>query len=285
MSSRSASRTKKIQQPIDTSKYDGYSLTDLRKKREEEVNDLNFEEVNIIDEAIRKCNTSIVIKSFTCFLIKKSLSEIIDDCFKRFDQNCQKIEETSAAKESVIRKASNDYFQQVKERHIQDHADLETSRQLNLIRASERPSAKNNEMKNIAKNLARSGVIDAAISAREEAKMSLEQEIIERKNDVNSRFERALGNLIKKQVNDLITMQNNLEKQLHSNEISKEKEITVIKQALKGSITNAMRRAISEGCNRLSKKDERPELTTQITNFVQQKLEDENRVALFQGLD
>lgn len=283
MSSRSASRTKKIQQPIDTSKYDGYSLTDLRKKREEEVNDLNFEEVNIIDEAIRKCNTSN--KDSVVESIKKSLSEIIDDCFKRFDQNCQKIEETSAAKESVIRKASNDYFQQVKERHIQDHADLETSRQLNLIRASERPSAKNNEMKNIAKNLARSGVIDAAISAREEAKMSLEQEIIERKNDVNSRFERALGNLIKKQVNDLITMQNNLEKQLHSNEISKEKEITVIKQALKGSITNAMRRAISEGCNRLSKKDERPELTTQITNFVQQKLEDENRVALFQGLD
>lgn len=283
MSSRAASRTKKIQQPIDTSKYDNYSLTDLRKKREEEVNELNFEEVNIIDEAIRKCNTSN--KDSVVESIKKSLSEIIDECFKRFDQNCQSIEEKSASKEGDLRRASNDYFQQVKERHIQEHADLETSRQLNLIRASNRPSAKNNEMKNIAKNLARSGVIDAAISAREEAKMSLEQEIIERKADVNRRFEKSLENLIKKQVNDLETMQNNLNKQLHSNEISKEKEMTVLKQALKGSITNAMRRAISEGCNRLSKKDERPDLTAQITNFVQQKLEDENRVALFQGLE
>ncbi|KAK8900165.1 hypothetical protein M9Y10_002488 [Tritrichomonas musculus] len=283
MTSRSSLKTKKIQQPIDTSKYDSYNLTELRKLREEEVNNLNFEEVNVIDEAIRKCNTSN--KDTVVEAIKKSLSEIIDDCFKRYEQNCQAIENDSAAKEAVIRRASNDYFQQVKERHIQDHADLETSRQLNLIRAAERPSAKNYEMKNIAKNLARSGVIDAAISAREEAKMSLEQEIILRKYDINARFEKALENLTRKQVHDLVTMQNNLSKQLQSNEKSKEKEITLLKQALKGSITNAMRRAISEGCNKLSKKDERPDLTAQITNFVQQKLEDENRVSVFQGLE
>ncbi|OHT03050.1 hypothetical protein TRFO_29603 [Tritrichomonas foetus] len=278
-----SSKTKRVQPVIDTSKYDGLTLIELRQRREKEVNDLNFEEVAVIDEAIKNYNVDNTAKVVE--KVEQSLATDIDSAFARFDQACQEIENRTNENEQRIRTNTNSNFQIVKERHVQELADLETERQLDVIRSKERPSAKNNEMKNIAKNLARSGVIDAAITTREEAKISLEQELAFREYDINLRYEKILGHCVKRQSLELETMQNNFQKLIQNNENAKNKDILLQRQTLKGYITNAMRRAITEGCNELSRKDKRPELSQQITDFVQQKLVNDDRVSVFQGLD
>lgn len=279
------SKSKKAPQPqvIDTSKYDNYSLQDLRSLREKLIDNLEFEEVGIIDEAIKKFNISN--KDETIEKLKNELTTKINEALQRFDESSQDIESASVEKEKKTRISYNDYFQQVKERHLREQADLETERQLNLIRARERSSAKNNEMKSIAKTHARTGNIDQAISTREMAKESLVKEISLREEDINKSYETFLDTLNRKQINELATMVNNLEKQLQNHEKQRDKDLLLQRQTLKATITNLMRRAVTEGCNQLYRKDERPDLTNQITAFVEKKLTDEDRLAIFQGLE
>ena len=276
-------KAKKQAQPVDISKYESYNLVELRQLREKEVNDMNFEEVAVIDEAIKNYNFDNMNKILE--KVENALVSDIDQAFSRFDQTVADIEKRTSENKEKLRINTNENFQLLKEKHVQELADLETERQLDLIRARERPSARNNEMKSIAKNLARSGVIDAAISTREEAKMSLEHEIQMRHTEINMRFEKIFGHYFKRIINELQTMQNNFDKQLQNYENTKNKDILLQKQTLKGYITGAMRRAISEGCNSLSRKDKRPEFSQQITDFVQQKLVNDNRASVFQGLE
>ena len=125
--------------------YSNMDLIELRKERENQVNKLAFEEVAIIDEAIKNYhedNTEKIIEEET-----KKLSATIDVLFSRYGTAIEAANKEAEEKKDKYRGKSEENLKQMKERHQQKKSELEDKKTYRIHRAEERPSAKDKELK------------------------------------------------------------------------------------------------------------------------------------------
>ncbi|KAK8854101.1 hypothetical protein M9Y10_016651 [Tritrichomonas musculus] len=253
-------------------KYSTMTIAELRKEREVQVNELAFEEVALIDEAINNLhldNTEKVISEET-----QKLSEVIDVLFKRYDSSVNMVKEKYDKNEDKYRTQSMENIERMKERHNQKLAELETKKSQRLQRAEERRSVKDQELKEKAKNLARQGEIDEAIQYRTESEIMKELEIQARKKDIDCRFERMMNNLNTKQENNMRIIEDSFSSTLDRIQTEKEEELKTTNQALKININYALQKAIYSGTRNV-KRDKRVDFVQRMNGFVQSKIEGE----------
>lgn len=253
-------------------KYSTMTIAELRKEREVQVNELAFEEVALIDEAINNLhldNTEKVISEET-----QKLSEVIDVLFKRYDSSVNMVKEKYDKNEDKCRTQSMENIERMKERHNQKLAELETKKSQRLQRAEERRSVKDQELKEKAKNLARQGEIDEAIQYRTESEIMKELEIQARKKDIDCRFERMMNNLNTKQENNMRIIEDSFSSTLDRIQTEKEEELKTTNQALKININYALQKAIYSGTRNV-KRDKRVDFVQRMNGFVQSKIEGE----------
>lgn len=274
MSITSATDIQEVQatEPQVNNKYSTMTIAELRKEREVQVNELAFEEVALIDEAINNLhldNTEKVISEET-----QKLSEVIDVLFQRYDSSVNMVKEKYDKNEDKYRAQSMENIERMKERHNQKLTELETKKSQRLQRAEERRSVKDQELKEKAKNLARQGEIDEAIQYRTESEIMKELEIQARKKDIDCRFERMMNNLNTKQENNMRIIEDSFSSTLDRIQTEKEEELKTTNQALKININYALQKAIYSGTRNV-KRDKRVDFVQRMNGFVQSKIEGE----------
>lgn len=274
MSITSATDIQEVQatEPQVNNKYSTMTIAELRKEREVQVNELAFEEVALIDEAINNLhldNTEKVISEET-----QKLSEVIDVLFQRYDSSVNMVKEKYDKNEDKYRTQSMENIERMKERHNQKLTELETKKSQRLQRAEERRSVKDQELKEKAKNLARQGEIDEAIQYRTESEIMKELEIQARKKDIDCRFERMMNNLNTKQENNMRIIEDSFSSTLDRIQTEKEEELKTTNQALKININYALQKAIYSGTRNV-KRDKRVDFVQRMNGFVQSKIEGE----------
>lgn len=253
-------------------KYSTMTLAELRKEREVQVNKLAFEEVAIIDEAIRNYhqdNTEKIITEET-----KKLSEVIDVLFERYGNSINNVKEKADKNENKHRAQSNENLERMRERHNQKKVELESKKTKKMLRAEERPSAKDMELKAKAKNLARQGEIDEAIQYRTESEQVKELEIQARKEEINSHYEKVFSTLDSKQESNARIINDNFSTALDRIQSAKEEEMRTTNQVLRANITSALQKAIYSGTRNV-KREKRVDFIQRINGFVQNKIETE----------
>lgn len=286
--SEASSRTQEVEKEIEeeqkeikddkeegVNKYKNMDLIELRKKREEQVNLLAFEEVAIIDEAIQNYhqdNTEKVIEEET-----KKLSNIIDELFERYGSAINEVNKEAEEKTNKTRGKSEETLKQMKERHEQKKKELEDKKTHRIQRAEERRSVKDKELKEKAKNLARQGEITEAIQYRTESEQMKEQEINARKNEINNRFEIMMNTIRTQEENNTKIIEDNFNSAFDKIQVRKEEAITAQSQVLRGNLTNALQKAIYSG-TRSVKREKRVDFIQRINGFVQNKIETEKQV-------
>lgn len=256
-------------------KYSNMTLAELRKEREFQVQQLAFEEVAIIDEAIRNLhedNTEKIINEET-----QKLSEIINVLFQRYDNTINCVKEKADESENKCRTQSIDYIERMKERHNQKKSELETKKSFSMQRAEERRSVKDQELKEKAKNLARQGEIEEAIQYRTESEQMKELEIQARKNDINCRFERMMNNLNSQQETNLRIIEDSYTHAIDRIQTEKEELLKTTNQALRINIAYALQKSIHSGTKNI-KKEKRVDFIQRINGFVQNKIETEQSI-------
>ena len=286
--SEASSRTQEVEKEIEeeqkeikddkeegVNKYKNMDLIELRKKREEQVNLLAFEEVAIIDEAIQNYhqdNTEKIIEEET-----KKLSTIIDELFERYGSAINEVNKEAEEKTNKTRGKSEETLKQMKERHEQKKKELEDKKTHRIQRAEERRSVKDKELKEKAKNLARQGEITEAIQYRTESEQMKEQEINARKNEINNRFEIMMNTIRTQEENNTKIIEDNFNSAFDKIQVRKEEAITAQSQVLRGNLTNALQKAIYSG-TRSVKREKRVDFIQRINGFVQNKIETEKQV-------
>lgn len=255
--------------------YSNMDLIELRKERENQVNKLAFEEVAIIDEAIKNYhedNTEKIIEEET-----KKLSATIDVLFSRYGTAIEAANKEAEEKKDKYRGKSEENLKQMKERHQQKKSELEDKKTYRIHRAEERPSAKDKELKEKAKNLARQGEIEEAIQYRTESEQMKEQEIETRKNEINQRFEKMMNVIQNREENNARIIEESFSTAVEQIQSRKEEAITAQAQALRANLTSALQKAIYSG-TRSVKREKRVDFIQRINGFVQNKIETEKQV-------
>lgn len=278
-SSRSSNVVKEIKkeeiEEVKDNKYSTLSLLELRKAREEKVNSLEFEEVAIIDEAIQNYhqdNTEKIIEEET-----KKLSIVIDELFERYGSAINNVNSHAEEKTTKYRGKSEENLKQMKERQEQKLNELENKKTYRMQRAEERPSAKDKELKEKAKNLARQGEIEEAIQYRTESEQMKEQEILARKNEINNRFEKMMNTIKAQEESNTRIIEDSFSTAVDQIQSRKEEAINAQNQALRANLTNALQKAIYSG-TRSVKREKRVDFIQRINGFVQNKIETEKQV-------
>lgn len=255
--------------------YSNMDLIELRKERENQVNKLAFEEVAVIDEAIKNYhedNTEKIIEEET-----KKLSATIDVLFSRYGTAIEAANKEAEEKKDKYRGKSEENLKQMKERHQQKKSELEDKKTYRILRAEERPSAKDKELKEKAKNLARQGEIEEAIQYRTESEQMKEQEIETRKNEINQRFEKMMNVIQNREENNARIIEESFSTAVEQIQSRKEEAITAQAQALRANLTSALQKAIYSG-TRSVKREKRVDFIQRINGFVQNKIETEKQV-------
>lgn len=278
-SSRSSNVIREIKkeenEEMKENKYSTLSLAELRKAREEKVNSLEFEEVAIIDEAIQNYhqdNTEKIIEEET-----KKLSSVIDVLFERYGSAINNVNSNAEEKTTKYRGKSEENLKQMKERQEQKLNELENKKTYRMQRAEERPSAKDKELKEKAKNLARQGEIEEAIQYRTESEQMKEQEILARKNEINNRFEKMMNTIKAQEESNTRIIEESFSTAVDQIQSRKEEAINAQNQALRANLTNALQKAIYSG-TRSVKREKRVDFIQRINGFVQNKIETEKQV-------
>jgi hypothetical protein len=276
---RTANRKSPPPKPIDFSKYSSSALPDLRRLRNQEVDNLNFEEVRVIDAAIAILtdNTESTIETLTASLI-----QAVELAFAEYDRATGEV--TTAANENAqaVREEANKKFADLRTNHIAELADLEDSRVLDAELQQRRPSARANELLKVAKELAKAQQIELAIETREEANRMKKTELEERAYAVNSSYEAKQNALIPQLLLELSQLENLLNGRLEAIEFRRTQSLESIRNATVSSLRKELRKTIASARSHLTKKEKVGEVTEMLINTVSKKITDDGRIGLFE---
>jgi hypothetical protein len=266
---------------VDTTKYAGKTLVDLRKLREQEVQSLNFEEVKVIDVAIANHtidNTEAVLTDS-----KAKLANELDAAFETYDARVAEGTGKRQSDERQLRATINTQFQDARSRHIDALADLETSRSLDVARSAQRPSATVSALRLKAMNQARGKAVEQAIRTRQEANQLLDQEIQDRQSDVRLRFNKLLKHRLAQQVAELHLLNDHLAKGLQDIQTAYEQNVEQRQQTLIAAIQESLRRTVVRAQQQLSKKEASDTVAEELKDFVRDKVVRDGRTYIYAG--
>lgn len=250
--------------------YETMSLSDLRRTREELINDLKFEEVTVVDGYIKNYEFDNSNKIMKALINEFSIK--INESISKYDQKSSEIEEEALKQEVDIRMKIDESFQGMKKKHKEEITSLETERLIEIKMAKERPYSKVNELNTIAQNYARSSNIDMAIRKRNEAKQQKVMIIRQRIEDINKTYDKMLKKLIEKQERELKVLQDNLLNSLKTINNEKAEELLKAKNQTILIIKKHLRQITLSGWNKIKKNDKRNELSNKLNNFMIVKL-------------
>jgi hypothetical protein len=263
----------------DLAKYSGLSLTELRKKREELISDLNFEEVGVVDQAIKSFNTDNTQKVVETLIEK--LEEQANAVFDWYDKAEALAKESCQQTQQRARVDAEKQLKDATAAHDKILRDLETERSLELSRNEIRPSIRSLECLKKAKQLARFENVESAIAMRELAEQRLNEHRKERVNAIEQSFEKLTAYENEKYDKEVHLIQRNLKLAFGLAAQKRQENVDVARRRAAAQIREDVRKAVSSGVKKLERPEKHAVLAASLRGYVKGKVAKEGREYIF----
>ncbi|OHT03446.1 hypothetical protein TRFO_06690 [Tritrichomonas foetus] len=253
----------------------GKSLVQLRNMKKKSIDKFDYDKSKYIQAYIvlsEKDNTTRIINDY-----KEWLQGQISEAIANYETNLTEIEKETDDKELAVREDIQLMYENMKKRHIEEIMEVETLRQISILREQNREKFDVKTLKKQSQKMAATDDIDAARYYKNQADLLHEENIIKGVENVDLKFNKILDKLKQKQTFELSGLQNKLQDYLRDVDSLQEEQIHEQQKKLLVFINHNLQKAINDGAKVLIKKDMMATVNLELRSFVQQFLKDQNR--------
>ena len=250
--------------------------TDITAKQNKTDDALNTEDktiVGAINEIFPKA-TGVGQK------FNNGTGEIFNNYDVLYEAHISKLEETRRQ----IRLNIHNTFLSMKERHIMELTELEVEHVLEKEKARQHPSVQENQLKQQAQNMARIKDLKEAFRLRDEAIKAGYIDKEQRIRNVEIKYQNLFQRLIQKQKNELDKLQDQMISAMEIAQSSTNSTILKLQKKTVSSLKSVLSKGISKGKMEIKNSRRHPEISKILTEFMNEKIVNENRVGIFYAI-
>ncbi|KAH0791922.1 hypothetical protein GPJ56_004106 [Histomonas meleagridis] len=257
----------------------GKSFEELRKLKKDMIYEYDYDKSSKIQTYIelqRTDNTGKVIESF-----QKWLRDEITKVIENYDKNQEDAVRDSREFEKRIRVDTENTFEQMKARHIEELTDIETEKEVEKLREKRRVSQEVYDLWRQSQKLASVDEIEDAMKTKAQADSLQVQQGEERQEKVEMKYSKIIRQVLDKQKKEIEGLQKKLVSLLDEAEAVMEKEQMEQKKKVGVFVQYALNKAITDGTKQLSNKKMRMTVTNELTAFVKKLLKENGKAEFF----
>ena len=228
----------------------------------------------------KKENYSYVIATF-----KKWIHDGINEAAKNYDFNISQIRAQFRDQKHFITNEYDNSLKQLKEKHSQEIEKIQTNRSLEIDREKQRQSSDVRKLLSISQNYAHANEPEFAKKARNEAFLKQKKQFEIKQLEIDQKYNQMIKKIQLKYQNDSETIKLKYNSQLDSIKAQFSIETEEQKKKLLVFILYLQQRAINEGSRELIRKERKADLSSEITNYVNNLVYDIGKGFLFDNIE
>lgn len=264
-------------------KYKNKSIREIQTGRKQCVDELNFEEADQIDKYLIKISK----EDHSSYLndLKDIIKNQMDQIFVLYDEKIKEIRDSAAEKSLKIKAQINNNFQQMKEKHINQLTKIIVERELNIEKVKQRKVAKAIELERQAKIAATNHKIPEALLLRNQSQKAKDIGIRTQLQEVQRHYDKILHQTSNKQKAELEFLSQTLISSIQTIESQQKSEERIIQKKVVMAIKNLLSHTTSEATITLRGSMTKSLICSNLEEFIEQKLWDDDRANLFLNRD
>lgn len=251
-------------------KFETMTLEELKIARDNANKALDFE----LSETISAVIASFAPKSLeeTIKQTQNQLTEAICTAIENFNQRKLELNDEIEDTQYALRVAINNQFEVLKSRHIRALTQLETDRDVELLREKNRPSAEEDRSTKAAMILAKSQFFAEARALRASMQKDKEEELLKRAKAVNDKYDRVVRNLSAKHADELGKLQEELDIRLKALDMEHKDREVVLQKTLNVFVRHILQKSIVDVSEKFARHPKRSQISAALTDHVQKTL-------------
>lgn len=253
---------KEIQKDKRYKNYEGLDIQKLRALKDEQIEQLNFDESEYIEAIIQMLQTAAPVDATA--IGAKWLTETLEDLIDDYKQNLDKINSEFKDKELAIRENENTVFSRVHDRHILEIEEVETAREVQLLNDTNSVCGRAIDLQKQAKTLAKANDFDGARQQKRQSEIINERYVERRKENTNIKYDNELKKLLDCQENQLMILLDRLNKSLEDNNSRKNASIKELQKQYQVFYKSQLQRLIVDGQKQLPSTEQKSTFVTDI---------------------
>lgn len=228
-------------------------LSELRHKKKVAIQSLDFDAAEEFDRQIKELDETIIQDRIT--KIKEEILKDLADHIDKYDRIRTEIVEFQITQQNQLGTTYQNLIDKAQEQHEKELKNIDKSHGVALLREAEREVPEQIELLEKAKAAANEGKYTEARNLREQARCVGEQQLEDRKNNLDREFDQSRSMLAAKQQNSIEVIQGKYDEELE--ELTKEVDLRKMEteQRFEAGVRTIRERAEIR-CNALVSEDE-----------------------------
>jgi hypothetical protein len=259
------------------SKYDvdETDVSKLRILKQQAIHDLDYEKSKCIQVLINSytiTNSDGLIASF-----KDWLQDVLGRTLLRLQENVTALTGRKAAQETVFKIDIEKVIHAMKSKHCTTLTRIEYDRAEEIARVENRSTADYQNAVATTRALAADDQPDLAISLLEEAAERLVQDRESQRAAVDEKYDRLVRNEIAKEQTEFATLRDNFDSHMNLIQLGYENDVRTEHRKTTIFIQRTLLKGINDCCAGLRAKKYRPRVTEELTKYVKDFLDNQEK--------
>ena len=239
---------------------------DLSKKKAAFIASLNFEKAEEIEELIqekKKNDINVMLNN-----AKSSMKEKIQQVHQLYEDNCKNIQLNKEDAEMKIRETIDIKFEAIQDRHLEELTEVERNYAFEVYKANERPVKAQLEHFALSKKMAKINNFKEAIAMRELGNQLYQQELENRRKEIQGKYQSIRNVLFEKQKNELLQLNKKLRTKFTQLELALNRELETQKKLLCASIRSEQQKWLVKFNQEKFPNDDKKKMSEQLKLYV-----------------
>lgn len=208
------------------------------------------------------------------------ISEVLEDALKRYTGNVTIITDDATDKKLRIRSGCDECFKDVRKKHINELTDIETERQIELIKEENRVPGYYTAMKEESQRLARNNDRAGAKTTIEKAEALLKERKAQKKKEIHSKYNAAINAALERQEKEIEALQDRLQSELSTADDMAESDLDQERKKMVVCIKSTIKMAVDSSIEHLEKVETRSKVTKALTDYTKKFLKERGHESL-----
>jgi putative sterol carrier protein len=257
-----------------------HNILELREAKARAIKGCDYERSEglqiLIDDEQNSIDATLIAS------LKKWLDDQLTETFSRFHANLAAIDDRRAARESDAGKDTQSVRAAMQARHVDQLTKLETDRELALWMAQRRSTLDYHHAIRHSQVLASHDEVGEAIAVKNEADATLSARQEEWEQQTNRRFDGQRAALLKRQVDELVALEESLKENIAQVEASYHEEVRLQRTKMRVWLQRTVQMAIAKQRLELHRPGEVEGIAEELTQYLTEYLKEHGEESLLQ---
>jgi gas vesicle protein len=262
----------------DTYQIEETDVSKLRRMKQQAIKDLDYDKskgIQILINSLTCDNSDGLIAAF-----KDWLGQVLTQTLQRLDENIAALDDRTARRTSEFKSDIETVMAQMKERHLRTLTELESDRAETIARIDSRESAEYKNAVAVTQLLAADDQADLAKRMLKDAADGLEQEKQALRDAANSKYDTAVQGEVKKQKLEFVLLKSSFDEHMKLIDLAYDNDAGTERRKAAIFVQRTLLKGINDCCSGLKAVKYRTRVTQELTNYVRDFLEAQQKVYL-----